>query len=270
METAIVFPDTHIPLHDKRAWKCALKAIEIVKPDIFAGLGDTGEWEAANHWQWRKRKKPPIEYILPAINKEIRSVNHSLDNLDDALERAHCDRRIIIEGNHCRWLNYMVEENPAVGVDGELIYGDYTFRNAIMAEERGYEIYEVTQADDLFLGDLNLRHGEEHLTKYHARAYLDDLGCSVMYGHNHSVMQATKKQIFGNITAYSLGCLKLLDKKHNKWTKGRSLSWSHCIAILYIDGGKTTVQVVPITDGTIMLNGRKYVCCDDGIVRWER
>ena len=39
---AIVTPDKHFPIHDKKAIKIVCKAIEIVKPDIYIDLGDTG------------------------------------------------------------------------------------------------------------------------------------------------------------------------------------------------------------------------------------
>ena len=41
---AIVIPDQHFPIHDKKAVNVALQIIEIVKPDTFINLGDVGEW----------------------------------------------------------------------------------------------------------------------------------------------------------------------------------------------------------------------------------
>ena len=59
---AIVTPDKHFPLADKKEINVLCKSIEIVKPDIYVDLGDIGEWEGASHWQWRKKKRPPLEY----------------------------------------------------------------------------------------------------------------------------------------------------------------------------------------------------------------
>ena len=42
---AIVTPDKHFPLHDKKAINVVCKAIKIIKPSIYIDLGDTGEWE---------------------------------------------------------------------------------------------------------------------------------------------------------------------------------------------------------------------------------
>ena len=71
---AIVTPDKHAPLHDKAAINVVCKAIELVKPDIYVDLGDLGEWHSVSHWQWKRKKKPPLEYIMPVVNKDIEEV----------------------------------------------------------------------------------------------------------------------------------------------------------------------------------------------------
>ena len=67
---AVVCGDTHFPLHDQSAINCVLKAIKIVEPNIFIHLGDVGEWESCSSWKYKKIKRPPLEYILPEIEKE--------------------------------------------------------------------------------------------------------------------------------------------------------------------------------------------------------
>jgi hypothetical protein len=44
VQRAIVTPDKHFPLHDKKAISVVCQAIEMVKPDTYIDLGDTGEW----------------------------------------------------------------------------------------------------------------------------------------------------------------------------------------------------------------------------------
>ena len=85
----IVTPDKHFPIADQPAINCLLKTIKIVKPDIYIDLGDLGEWESVSHWQWRKKKRPPLEYQLPTINKEIEAVNRCQDEIDEALDKAN-------------------------------------------------------------------------------------------------------------------------------------------------------------------------------------
>ena len=83
---AIVIPDQHFPIHDQSAVNVVLKAIEIVKPNIFINLGDVGEWESVSSWKYQKIKQPPLEYQLPIIDEEIRLVNEGLDMFDKVLD----------------------------------------------------------------------------------------------------------------------------------------------------------------------------------------
>ena len=72
------------------------KAIEIVKPDVYIDLGDVGEWHGCSHWQWKKKKRPPLEYQLPFIDKDIVDVNKGLDIIDEALDKVNVDTDQII------------------------------------------------------------------------------------------------------------------------------------------------------------------------------
>ena len=74
MKRAIVIPDQHFPIHDERAVDITLQAIEYIKPEIFINLGDVGEWESVSGWKYKRRKRPPLEYQLPFVNKEIADV----------------------------------------------------------------------------------------------------------------------------------------------------------------------------------------------------
>ena len=84
VKRAIVTPYKHVPLHDKAAISVVKQAIEIVKPDMYIDLGDLGEWGSVSHWQWARKKKPPLEYITPEIEKDIKSVNEFLDDIDES------------------------------------------------------------------------------------------------------------------------------------------------------------------------------------------
>jgi len=112
MKRAIIVPDQHFPLHDEKAVKVVLKAIDFIKPDIFINLGDVGEWESVSGHKYKRRKRPPLEYQLPEIDKEIKAVNKQIDRFDKALDKVECKERHILAGNHDEWLDSFVEENP--------------------------------------------------------------------------------------------------------------------------------------------------------------
>ena len=82
IKRAIITPDKHAPVHDEAAIKVVCKAIELVKPNIYIDLGDLGEWASVSHWQWKRKKKPPLEYIMPKIDEDVRAVNELLDIID--------------------------------------------------------------------------------------------------------------------------------------------------------------------------------------------
>ena len=67
----MVTPDKHAPLHDRKAISVVRQSIEIIKPDGYIDLGDLGEWGSVSHWQWKKKKKPPLEYLMPRIEKDV-------------------------------------------------------------------------------------------------------------------------------------------------------------------------------------------------------
>ena len=76
VKRVFVTPDKHFPLHNKKAIGVVKKAIEIVKPDVYVDLGDVGEWHGCSHWQWKKKKRPPLEYQLPLTGQS--PPNHNI------------------------------------------------------------------------------------------------------------------------------------------------------------------------------------------------
>ena len=82
---AIVTPDKHFPLHDKAAIKCLTKTIEIVKPDKYIDLGDVGEWHSFSAWRFKRKKAPPLEYLVDDFDKDIKDVNKGMDCIDESL-----------------------------------------------------------------------------------------------------------------------------------------------------------------------------------------
>jgi predicted phosphodiesterase len=241
-----VWPDTHFPLHDKKAFSCALKALVKLKPDMFIQLGDIGEWESASHWRYKRVKRPPLEYQLREIDKEVKQVNRLLDRIDDALDKAGTKEKVLTQGNHDKWLDDLVLENPYLK--------GYTFKEAIRAEERGYEI--IPTGEYYQLGKLLLYHGHHFAGVMHTRNHLLRLGADLMYGHAHDVQRYTLTQLGKTINAWSIGCLKDLSNAKNEWLGGRPTNWQHAFAIVDLDkSGDFMVSTVEIFNGRAMVDG---------------
>ena len=75
IKRAIVTPDKHFPLADKAAINVLKKTIEIVKPDIYIDLGDVGEWNAFSAWKFKRKKAPPLEYLIDDFERDVKDVN---------------------------------------------------------------------------------------------------------------------------------------------------------------------------------------------------
>ena len=132
IKRAIGTPDKHAPIHDKAAINVVCKAIELVKPNIYIDLGDLGEWASVSHWQWKRKKKPPLEYITPKVEEDIKGVNELLDIIDVSLDKVGCKEKDICAGNHDEWLDRFVTEHP---------YLDYRFEKVCRFKDRGYKYH---------------------------------------------------------------------------------------------------------------------------------
>ena len=243
----IITPDKHFPLHDKRAINCLIKAIKIIKPNFYIDLGDVGEFESVSHWQWKKKKRPPLEYQIPFVDKDIEGVNAGMDIIDEALDKVGCKEKYLTEGNHDDWWNRFVMENPYLS--------DYTFRKAIKLDERGYKYYPAGKY--LKIGRMNYYHGHHFAGVSHTRNHLLRLGANVMYGHHHDLQQSSVTHLDGVKSAWSIGCLKDMTSEQNSWLGGRQHNWSHAFAVVdYFDKGLFTVHVINIIEGRTSLWGK--------------
>jgi len=249
MKRAVVFPDQHYPIHDVKAVNVALQVIEEAKPDIFVNLGDVGEWESVSAHRYKRRKRPPLEYQLPLIDKEILQVNKELDRVDKALDKVGCKERYICQGNHDEWLDTFVEENPYLE--------EYNFRTACRWDERGFKYYKNNKI--LSIGKLDFIHGA-YTGNNHGKKHLENYGSSIMYGHVHDLHRYSMTRKDGAISAWSLGCLKNMTAEKNTWLRGRLHNWNHACAIVdFFPNGNFCVQIVEIVKGKTVLNGKELI-----------
>ena len=76
VKRAVVTPDKHFPLHDQKAINCVKRAIEVVKPDIYIDLGDVGEFHAFSAWKWKRKRKPPLEYLVNDFTQDVKELEN--------------------------------------------------------------------------------------------------------------------------------------------------------------------------------------------------
>ena len=246
IKTAIVTPDKHFPIHDQKAINVVCKAIEIVKPDAYIDLGDTGEWEHFSTHYWKGRSAKPMEDLIPLLNFDVKAVNAGMDWIDEALDKAGTEERHFVQGNHEVWLDKFVTRHPYLD--------EYKTQNALRLKERGYKYHPYNRKKCLKIGKLNFTHGK-YTTKYHSQKHLEQYGESIMYGHTHDLQRHTATKAGGTISSWSLGCLKDIEEDED-WLGGRLTNWNHAFAIVdWFKGGNFVVQVVEIIKGQASLWG---------------
>lgn len=231
---------------DPKAESCALQALELVKPDIFVNIGDIGEWESASHWQWKRVKRPPLEYQLKELDKEAEVVNAEMDKWDNLLAKVGCKEKHLCIGNHDEWVNHLVIEHP-------YLKNEYSFDKLMKLKDRKFKWYPY--GDYFKLGKLALYHGGHFVGKYHAHRHVMELGHNVIYGHTHDQQTAKIPTLGGFRGAWSIGCISKMDKP---FLKGRPTNWSHNFAIVhFLEGGKFNVEMVEILNGVAHVWGKK-------------
>ena len=246
IKRVVVTPDKHFPLHDQKAINVLKKTIEIVKPDAYVDLGDVGEWNAFSAWKFKRRKAPPLEYLIEDFEQDVKDVNRGMDMVDESLDKANCNEKYITEGNHDNWLNMAVEKYPYIP--------QYKFKNAVNLADRGYTYYPMGKF--LKLGKLFFYHGHQFGGQYHAANHLRKKGCNVMYGHWHDLQQHSVTHHDGAKSAWSIGCLKDMSPKANDWLQYRDVNWAHAFAIVdFFEKGLFTVHIIQIINGKTCLWG---------------
>ena len=243
---AIVTPDKHFPLHDKPSINVLCKTIEIVKPDIYVDLGDIGEWSAFSAWKYKRKKAPPLEFMIPDMDADVDDVNKCMDIVDESLDKADCKKKYITEGNHDNWLNMAVEKYPYIS--------QYKFAKAVDLKGRGYTYYPFGK--HLKIGKLYFYHGHQYGGQYHTANHLRKLGCNIMYGHRHDIQQMSATHMDGAKSAWSIGCLKDMSDEANSWLGNRRINWAHAFAIVdFYKNGLFTVHIIQIINGQTSLWG---------------
>ena len=243
---AIVTPDKHFPLHDKKAINVVCQAIEIVKPDTYIDLGDTGEWEHFSTHYWKGRNAKPMEDLIPLLDQDVSDVNEGMDTIDKSLDIAGVKEKHFVQGNHEVWLDKFVVRYPYLK--------QYLTYNALKLKDRGYKYHPYNRKKCLKIGKINFTHGK-YTTKYHSFKHLDMYGESIMYGHTHDLQRHTKTFAGGTISSWSLGCLKDIENDED-WLGGRLTNWNHAFAIIdWFKGGNYKVEVVEIIKGRTSLWG---------------
>jgi hypothetical protein len=254
--TWLICPDRHhAPPGDEEggidpaAFSCMLQGIDIIKPDGFIDLGDIGEWSSCSPWQYKRRSRPPVKFLVQELMKDVMAVNKGQDDVDEALARVNCKRKIQILGNHEVWPQNMMDEWK------DIMDPRFKLENLLQLKERGYAC--VPYGDYVRLGKLFVYHGGHCSShKYHTAQHLRELGASVMYGHQHDY-QVTKVGHLGQ-GLHAAWCIGFLGNARKPFMKGKPTNWSHNFGVVHVEkDGSFHVEVIEIFNGSCYIQGKK-------------
>jgi len=185
---------------------------------------------------------------LKKSDSKIRNIAKQLNiSKGSSLDKADVKERHFVQGNHEVWLDKFVTRYPYLH--------KYVTPRALKLKDRGYKYHAYNKKKGLKIGKLNFTHGK-YTSKYHSYKHLDVFGESIMYGHTHDLQRHTKTFAGGTISAWSLGCLKDIEKDED-WLGGRLTNWNHAFAIVdWFKGGNFCVEVIEIYKGITSLWGQ--------------
>lgn len=245
MKTALIWPDTHIPYHSRKAVKLLLSVIKHLKPDEIVFLGDLADFYAVNsHGKHAS--------MLHLLKSEVEAVNKFLDQIDKIAPKS---RKVYLEGNHeFRLERFICNTAPA-------LFGVTEIRNLFKLDQRPnwkWVPYGPKQSYRVLDSKLKARH--EPLGP-NAKLSASRSICNLVYGHIHRIesgyVVGLDQTQYINFSPGWLGDFRF-DKvfgyvKSHQWQLGFSIVHVNPV------NGYFYPQIVPILpDMTCVLNGKVF------------
>lgn len=241
--TILVWPDTHIPTHDKRAVALMLNVVINVQPDEILLLGDFIDCKAPARWS----KGTAAEYA-DTLPQELEAAKEVLTGI----RSIHSGDLTFLEGNHeARIASYLRNYAPA-------IKGLVPSLNELLSfEENGVQYRD--QPYQVAPGFLAIHGNKLSSTQNSAgqSAWKERLrhGSSIVQGHSHRAGIVADTQ--GKRRYYAMECGHLMDvgKAHYLDFKGIS-NWQQAFGILRVVDGRTFPELHYIDSGKAVVNGQ--------------
>lgn len=246
LKLSVLWPDSHISSHDRRAFKLVHRILRELKPDEICILGDFGDvFHLSSHG-----KEAAIQgYFLNEINE----INAELDKFDLYYPNA---KKVYICGNHeHRMERYINEKCPE-------LFGVTQYDHLIKIPSRKnwkFIPYGPNQAYKVLGSKLTARH--EPLSSS-AKATASKALCSLIYGHIHRIEESHIVGLDGtNHVCFSVGWLgnKSYDKVFG-YVKSQH-QWQMGFGLVYVDPETKYFyhqKIHILEDYSCVVNGKLY------------
>lgn len=233
----LILCDTHAPFENKRAFAAVCEYSLVYKPNRIIHLGDVGDYQSVSHWL--KNKKLTLEGLN--IEDDLFYATELLKTIGETSPDAE---KIVLLGNHEKWVYDYIEEHPELRktIDLQLQY-----KLAGFTCKPFNELYKI--------GKLYVTHGL-YTNLYHAAKTVNSLSASCMYGHTHDDQKHTVSFLDGEKSAQAIGCLCDLNPVY---LQNRPKRWVNGFATVdVLPNGQFFPDFIKIIDGKFCRMGKIY------------
>jgi len=238
----LFIPDTHVPYHNKKAFKLVLKAAKTFKPDTLVILGDFCDFYSVSRFSKDPKRKLNLKWEIEEVNKALNSL--------DALSAT---KKIFIAGNH----EYRLEKfifDKAPELDGLL-----SIESCFKLKERGW-VY-VPYRKDIKLGKIYLTHDINHTGRMSGHKVIDTYMHSAITAHTHRMIYIVEADGVGEPVLSAqwgwLGDVEKIDYQH-RITAVNNYVLGFGIGYLEKSTGYVFCSPVPIIHNRCMINGEVF------------
>jgi len=181
---AVVVADLHYPFIDKPTIAAILDFLKHNKPAYFVFLGDQLDLECVSH----HTKGKPLYRPVGGLQSDLDGFKKTILTPIERLLPSTC-KKVWLEGNHERFLEDLIEEQPELqGMVDHIRY--------LGLKENGWQVVPLNGA--FRLGKLTLIHGNSiqggmgYIGNQPAKKAVEIYGTSVLMGHTHSAQSYTR------------------------------------------------------------------------------
>lgn len=197
IKTTLVIADLHIPFHHVGAYRLLIKLIKDIRPNRLIILGDF-----IDAYNWSRFPKIP-EFDASVLEAECSMPIRILEELRGLL--GNWCEIVYLKGNHSHRIHQLARDRaPMLSRFIKSFSEIYHLSelNISLIEYGRDQLYQIEGCE------LYCRHEPfSGSGKHPARASLDEIGKSFIYGHTHKAQHASKMMLFEEIHAYCFGWL---------------------------------------------------------------
>ena len=252
INAALVFGDTHVPFHDKRAWNIISSISKDLQPDCVVHIGDL-----LDCWQISDFDKDPAR--RSTLQDDIDVATGMLKTLQTQAPDA---KYWLLEGNHedrLRRLIWRMTDKQRELAHLRAFQEGINWPSLLglnLADDTGWTfVHAQGQARTRILPKFITKHGQiiRKWSGASAKAEWERYGKSGLSGHTHRLGLFYTNDYNGSHVWAETGCTCLLQAEYVEdpcWQQG-------CAVITYV-GDRFAVELVYIQNGVAVWRGKEY------------